>query len=481
MKDTVDIRGKRELFWDDYMTEPELTTASLRLHKPTKREKVLVLDKPWEGDGCDYYNLMEDEDEKGKLYRMYYLGWYMINPGETTHTGSDIKVCYLESRDGIHWERPVLNIVEWQGSTENNIILGHETDIYDNFFAFKDTNPDAKPEEKYKGVAECGRDGTLWGYTSADAIHWNRVAQISTAGTFDSLNTCYWDKYKKEYRCYMRNFHDNEETGEYGIRDVRFITSKDFWNWSDATMINFGDQADYPLYTNNVGPYYRADHVLTGFPTRYVQHYEWTKNFDRLSGPEKRHQRCALESRLGLTVTDTVFMSSRDGEHFHRFDEAWLTPGPENNDNWVYGDCYPGFGMIQTPSEYEGADDEISMYSFEGKWTGRPSNLFRYTVRLDGFASYYGNYPGEKVVTRPFLFEGSTLKVNFASSARGGMIVKVLDEEGNPIEGYESCLIIGNRVDRIIDFDKDLAALQGKAIRLSFELSDTDIYSFIIE
>ena len=480
-KEPVDLRGRREVFWDDFMIEPDRTDAELRLHKPVKKERVLLLDKPWEGDGCDYYNIFRDEDENGVLYRMYYLGWTMIKP-DGTHNGSDIKVCYAESRDGINWTRPDLGICEFEGSKNNNIILTQETDIYDNFFAFKDTNPNCKPDEIYKGVAECGRDGSLWGYTSTDAKHWNRVAMISTRGKFDSLNVCHWDKYSGKYRCYIRDFHDNEETDEYGIPDVRLITSDDFWHWSDATRIDFGDQADYPLYTNNIGPYFRADHILTGFPTRYVQRYDWSKNFDRLCGAEQRKLRCNLTDRLGLTVTDCVFMTSRDGIKFHRFDEAWLTPGPENGGNWVYGDCYPAFGMIRTPSEYEGADDEISMYNFEGKWTGKPSNLYRYTVRLDGFASYYGAYPGKQLVTRPFTFDGDTLKVNFASSARGYMKVKVLSEDFEPIKGFWTTEIFGDRVDRPIDFEEaEISSLKGKTVRLAFELCDTDIYSFIIE
>ena len=38
-----------------------------------KKEMVMHLDMPWEGDGCDYYNIMNDDG----LYRMYYLGCAM--------------------------------------------------------------------------------------------------------------------------------------------------------------------------------------------------------------------------------------------------------------------------------------------------------------------------------------------------------------------------------------------------------------------
>ena len=478
-KEKVEIGSRREVFWDDYMTEPERTTAMLRVHQPVKREMVLHLTMPWEGDGCDYYNILKDDDR----YRVYYLGWNMLNPEETEHTGSDIKVCYAETKDGLRWTRPNLGLFEFDGSWDNNIILDQSVDVYDNFFAFKDTNPAALPEEKYKGVAECGKDGTLWGYTSPDAIHWKRVRELTRKGKFDSLNTCFFDGKSGEYRCYIRDFHDNEETDEYGIRDIRVITSKDFWNWSDPVMLEYADGYDYPLYTNNVSPYYRAPHMLTGFPTRYVQRYGWSKNFDRLAGPERRRKRADITERLGTTVTDCVFMSSRDGYHWNRFNEAWLTPGVEHKTNWVYGDCYPALGRIETPGEWgEDGPNEISMYNFEGKWTSKPSRLYRYTIRLDGFASYYAPYETKTITTRPFTFTGSTFKLNFSTSARGFIRVRLLDEDYREIPGFYTTDIFGDRVDSPVDFENgDVATLAGKTVRLEFTLSDADIYSFIFE
>ena len=34
-----------------------------------------------------------------------------------------MSVCYATSRDGIHWERPNLGLVEYQDSSDNNIVL----------------------------------------------------------------------------------------------------------------------------------------------------------------------------------------------------------------------------------------------------------------------------------------------------------------------------------------------------------------------
>ena len=473
----IDIGGRRELFWDDYMIDTDNTTATPFLHQPTKKDLVLHLTMDWEGDGCDYYNIMKD----GNLYRMYYLGWKMLNPSKTEHTGSDIKVCYAESRDGIHWTRPDLHIKNYDGDTNNNIILDREDGICNDFFAFKDENPKSTPAKKYKAVAEMP-DGTLWSFISKDALHWKKFRLVSKKGRFDTLNVAFWDSLTNKYYCYIRDFHDNEETDEYSIRDIRVITSEDFREWTDPVRISFGDgAADYPLYTNNITPYYRAPHIWTGFPTRYVQKPEWLPNFDDMPNPASRRLRSKIDPRLGITLTDCVFMSTRDGYNFHRFDEAWLTPGPETRWNWVYGNCYPACGMIETSTGEKDSDNELSMYCFEGKWTCQPSKLFRYTVRIDGFVSYHATFKPQILTTKPFTFKGSKLKINFATSAIGKIFIKILDKNGKEIEGFKSNEIFGDRVDREVKFEKSLAELHGKPIKLEFTMSDADIYSFIFE
>ena len=67
--------------------------------------------------------------------------------------------------------------------------------------------------------------------------------------------------------------------------------------------------------------------------------------------------------------------------------------------------------------------------------------------------------------------------MNFKTSARGSIYVSVLDENGMAIDGYTTCELFGDSVNRIIDFDKPLSELQGRAISLSFAMSDAEIFS----
>ena len=121
----LDIAGRREIFWDGYILEPSLTDASVRLHEPIRQEAVAVHDRPWEGDGSNYHNLLCDDG----LIRMYYLGWEMMSQDKTRHTTAGIRVCYMESTDGRHWTKPELGLFEFEGSKRNNILFDHKHSI----------------------------------------------------------------------------------------------------------------------------------------------------------------------------------------------------------------------------------------------------------------------------------------------------------------------------------------------------------------
>jgi hypothetical protein len=63
----------------------------------------------------------------------------------------DAFTCYAKSKDGIHWTRTELGIVEFNGSKTNNIIMSGEAD--NTFVPFTDSNRHCKPEEQYKVLA----------------------------------------------------------------------------------------------------------------------------------------------------------------------------------------------------------------------------------------------------------------------------------------------------------------------------------------
>lgn len=463
----------REVFWDSYLVNTSRTSASLKQHPPRREEVVITLDRPWEGDGCDYFSIICLDG----VYRMYYLAWEMFDPNITVHKTNAIKICCIESRDGIHWERPSLNLRQFDGAGDNNILLDESDGTFDNFHVFLDENPACPPSERIKATAVCDHDGALWCYTSQDGYRFQKGWIITDKGYFDTQNVAFWVPERGEYLCYIRDFHDYEREEwpwrNDGVRDIRWLSSPDFKTWTDPVLLDFGDSEDIALYTNAVFRYPRAPQILVGMPSRYVERRAWTDNFAQLTGAQARQQRIQVSPRYGLTTTDCVLMTSRDGRRWQRQDEAWFTPGIEHDYNWVYGDCYPTPGLIQTPSPLPGAPDEYSFYCDERHWSQQPAYLRRYSIRQDGLFSYHADYAPRTLTTKPILYEGGCLSLNFDTSARGSIFVTISDGKTT----LHSCELFGDTLDRRVAFDGDLSQFEGREIVLEFTMSDANLYS----
>lgn len=483
----VALGSRRELLWDDYLLDE--ATATLKQHQPKTREIALRFDQPWEGSYCGYASLFQD----GPLIRLYYYAGRFLLQDDTNVHATPIVICYAESHDnGRTFSKPDLGLYDYGGSKHNNIIMqeGGYTRSLDNFAVFKDSNPDCPPDALYKAIAANGTaPGTdlheLCAYKSADGIHFSPGGCLVRGGWFDSLNCAFWDRHSKQYFLYMRDWPEGyTRTRSQGmgtrLRGIRCCTSPDFQTWGDAKPVDFGDVSPVELYTNVVKPYERADHMFLGMPSRYYERDRWVPNFDFLSGADQRRNRCRKHIRYGTVLTDCILITSRDGVHFKRQEEAFLTPGIERTGNWVYGDCYPTWGMVETPADDpDQAPDELSFYCFDYHWI-KEQALRRYSIRKDGFLSYHAGYEPAYLLTRPFTFSGSRLLINFSTSAIGSLQITLLDENGTPLPGYSSCELFGDSLERPVDFidGTDVAQLAGKPVRMRVDLQDADFFSF---
>jgi hypothetical protein len=105
-------------------------------------------------------------------------------------------------------------------------------------------------------------------------------------------------------------------------------------------------------------------------------------------------------------------------------------------------------------------------------------NFRRYTLRLDGFFSWFAPYKGGEIITRPITVTGGEMFINFATSAAGGVKISLLDEAENALEGYESYTMFGDSTERPVEFEAPLSEISGKKIRLKIQMKDAHIYSF---
>ena len=467
----IDMGSRLELLADGHVVHSLSGGAALRIQHPVPREVALVHDAPWEGNNCCYHTVFRD----GGIYRMYYRGSGLEVDGKKLKEPHHAVTCYAESVDGIRWTKPNLGLVDFAGSKDNNIIapgMGAH-----NFCPMKDANPAASPEAAYKALAGLG--GGLRAFQSADGVHWKQMRKepVIAKGAFDSQNLAFWDTVNEQYRAYFRDFREG--------RDIRTATSSDFLHWTEPIFVDYVDGRKTELYTNQILPYYRAPHLLVGFPTRYIAGRG-------LLTPLNEHVTSA-HARYGNDYTDGGFMTSRDRQTFRVWPEALIRPGTIMQGHWMYGFAYQAWGLVETQMElaeepllgYMGGGNtaELSLYAREGGWVGTSCRLRRYTIRLDGFVSVNAPMSGGEMLSKPLVFEGERLVLNYATSAAGSLRVEIQDEAGKPIPGFAlaDCQdLFGNTVGREPAWNQsaDVSALAGRPIRLRFALKDADLYSF---
>ena len=243
----------------------------------------------------------------------------------------------------------------------------------------------------------------------------------------------FWSDTEQCYVCYFR-------TIEKGLRSIARTTSDDFQNWTEPVPMNANAPGEH-LYTNGTHPYFRAPHIYIALPTRYQS---------------KRK-----------STTDIMFMSSRGGNQYQRtFMEALIRPGLDN-DAWQNRSNYAAWHVVPTSST------EMSIFLTGDR---------RYVLRWDGFASVHAPYEEGEMITKPFVFQGAQLEINYSTSAGGVVRVEIQDSQGKPMPGYtlEDCVeIVGDKISQSVAWKSgtDVSPLAGMPIRLRFVMQEADLFS----
>jgi hypothetical protein len=414
------LGSKRELFLD-YLLLDTIVDLELQLHAPQEVKSTNIPN--------GYYQTIIKEDS---IYRIYYrdhLSFYNGerfdgNAGEITKTSI--------SKDGYHWQE--------ENTRLNDSIVDfifYEPPFNHNFTPFKDVNPNVR--YKYKALAGTNGTGGLFYFYSNDGLKFERFKNEPVINhdpdyyEFDSQNIAFWSEFENQYVCYFRRLIN-------GLRSFSRTTSKDFENWSPPINI-FPNLEGEHLYTSGIQPYFRAPHIYIGLSTRFF--------------PENGNS------------TDIVLISSRDGVAFNRtFKEAIIRPGLDPT-KWGNRSNYITLNLVPLDESYMGIFARNSLYK----------------IRLDGFSSVNSRFKKGFFITKPFKFKGNSLEINYATSAGGYIKIEILDENNEvSINGYSyrSEKIIGDEIASLVKWQKslDLAALEGKTIKLRVSMKEADFYSF---
>lgn len=386
----------------------------------------------------------------GDRFRMWYLGMFETEIEAGQAPGWWRPMCYAESDDGIHWTKPELGLVEFNGNTRNNICL-IESEVpslakVNDFLSILHEPDDPDPEKRYKcvyiahpefhdvrgGRSGIGPDERRWGAfiaaTSPDGLRWKVVG--------DRPRNAGGERFEVSGLYRFGNFYyapgqlispwtwrmDGSEVGRVTLT----YRSPDFVDWSDGTAFALARPGQ-----------------LTSPPARGQQGHMGAGLWNRgnvvvgLNGlwqdaPEKPKD--AAYWNTGVRV-DLGLVLSNNGIHFRE-------PIPDHR---VVARGKPGewddIALLQGHAFVNEGDETMIWYSHwdtGGKLKNMEIGLA--TLRRDGFGYLSRKVPGTAahVVTAPFEVDAGALAfVNVEGvSAEAPLEVELVDEFDRPVSGF---------------------------------------------
>ena len=215
-------------------------------------EPILVPDAPWDTKDVFFNGRNVLYDSREKLFKM----WYCVSNRMEGWGATEDKTAYATSADGIHWERPILNRVEHDGSTANNYILPSDLQSFAPSVIIDPSEPDSR---RFKMIFACANlygsgHGSDWAkhHTSLnlacsdDGITWHRPVNVNPVlrGISDGVFMFFYDVHRRKYQLYTRRVPNLP-------RDISLYESFDLVNWEDCgRVLVAGDELDPPTLYN---------------------------------------------------------------------------------------------------------------------------------------------------------------------------------------------------------------------------------------
>lgn len=145
------LTSKRQLFLDSYLIE-RMDGVHRTLHQPKRFQgnPVLRADRPWEKSVMINGAPSVVYDPKTKTFKMWYFTYTTVDE-KTREFGESYLPSYATSKDGIHWEKPNLGLVEYAG-TKQNSLLPWESQIVNGCSNVLYDARDPDPLRRYKSL-----------------------------------------------------------------------------------------------------------------------------------------------------------------------------------------------------------------------------------------------------------------------------------------------------------------------------------------
>ncbi len=457
--------------------EMENVAWRIELPNPDPENPLLEPAMPWDSGGIMAEGTVLVDPIDG-LWKAWHSAISVSHPRADGIWPENKRIAYLESHDGVHWERPKLSVVSWEGYRHTNILI----DIPSSYPSVT-ISPDREwPYEMVAFSAEEGKRG-LYKYHSKNGTDWNQLAGPFTLETNDS---CYLYEFSGEKHISYHKYEIPAFPGGLVPYDVaRGTTRLIAMRSSDDGIHNWSDPARFVMTPDWRDP---ADtQFMELSPIEYPGGYIAT-----------------LTVYHNLTQTiDVQWAASRDGVNW------WRPARKPMLRNGSLGDY--GGGMIwpfrvpvmdgnKLQIYYSGSQGLHGDLFKSKRWNSliargellnkNPGALSTYgalcraTVddasRLWALTTASGGPYQGTATTKPNRLTGKKLLVNIVTRKDGQLLVELLDGENNPLPGFSrnDCNPIQVDQHRMQVTWKGGTVAPKKAVKVKFYLQRVFLYGF---
>ncbi len=422
--------------------------------------------KRWEARIDNMYPtvIYDDQDQQFKLWYCCYI--YDENSNKTpleqrpttVYCGGQNEdgLLYAISSNGIHWERPDLGLIEFENSTQNNLVMRVTTHGIHAGGVIKDEH-DPDPTRRYKCFYRNRAQRRMAVAFSEDGLRWSEpVLWPEHNAVGDSHNNALWAPELDRYVGFTRGWTIEPY---HGLRTVLRTESLDFVHWTAPAEILRGQDEHDQIYSM---PVFRYRNLYLGLPALFHKGNREAPDWDTVT------------TELAWSPDTLTWQRICPGEALIPTGEGHYPDGAHD-----CGCVYAAAPVVQgkTVRLYYGSSNGL-----HNNWREGSFNLA--TIRLDRFAGYIQSSwdaPGI-ITTKTMLTQSGELTVNSEIHPGGRLRVAIYDQENTPLPGYgfEDCQPIetGALAAPVRWSGRRFSELAGFPIRLVFELTAAKLYAF---
>ena len=470
-------RGQLYLVFDPRL-QGRAHNCELAAH-PFKRHPlnpVLKSELPWERGGWWMCGTVL-WDQENQHFKMWYFGGGPPN--------WERYICYAQSADGIHWEKPPLGIYDVNGSRDNNIcFIGIYTPVIYHDKTATDSNKRYVMWGMQTGEGPDGfkADRGTYRFYSPDGVHWKRDTCTAAipASREDYWKPAYPDEPEREREEAVQAAGDHSYTywfeslqkfvcfrklnvpGPPSRRYVRFESPDGHqWNLDSPTWALAPDEADH-RFDSRIEFYGLGIHPVGGLYLATTMRYQPAQG-DHID--------------VGLAhSTDTI--------KWHRaFRDQPILPRAAAGE-WDWGCAAGGVNLVEK-------DGLWWMYYVGGPYVHSEAYPIDFTNRFWGIG--LAQIPIGRIVSAccwrtsgqwtvgPIRFAGNQLRLN--ARIYDKLRVIVLDEQEQPIPGFAATMTYadGLQLPVVFERDTDLSVLANRAVKLRLEMMNAEVFGFQYE